>query len=146
MAKWIGVDVGGRKKGFDVALIDDRAVLQLEGGLDRGDVVELVERARPKVVAIDSPCRCAPEGHTSRDGERLLAKSICGIRWTPDERKVHASAYYAWVVEGLALFKALAANEVEVTRAPRVDGGGAANLRRPAQRDSGGPRSGRAHG
>jgi predicted nuclease with RNAse H fold len=30
------------------------------------------------------------------------------IRWTPDERRVRASAYYAWVVEGLALFDALA--------------------------------------
>jgi len=111
---WIGVDVGGRRKGFDVALIDDGRVLKLEGGLDCEQVIELTEDARPTVVAIDSPCCCAPEGQTSRDGERLLARSICGIRWTPDESEVHANPYYAWIVEGLALFEALSAHEVEV--------------------------------
>lgn len=35
---WIGVDVGGKRKGFDVALIGDRSVLSLKGGLDRGEV------------------------------------------------------------------------------------------------------------
>jgi predicted nuclease with RNAse H fold/GNAT superfamily N-acetyltransferase len=114
VATWIGVDVGGKRNGFDVALIDDRRVLKLEGGLDCEEVVELIEGARPTVVAIDSPRCCAPEGRSSRDGERRLAKSICGIRWTPDERVVHASPYYEWIVEGLAVFKALAAHEVEV--------------------------------
>jgi predicted nuclease with RNAse H fold/GNAT superfamily N-acetyltransferase len=114
VATWVGVDVGGKRKGFDVAVIDDRRVLTLEGGLGCGEAVELIEGARPAVVAIDSPCCCAPEGHTSRDGERLLAKSICGIRWTPEERAVRANPYYEWIVEGLALFTALAAHRVEV--------------------------------
>jgi predicted nuclease with RNAse H fold/GNAT superfamily N-acetyltransferase len=111
---WIGVDVGGRRKGFDVALIDDRRVLKLKRGLDCEQVVELAESARPTVVAIDSPCCCAPEGQTSRDGERLLARSICGIRWTPDESQVLANPYYAWIVEGLALFEALSTHEAKV--------------------------------
>jgi predicted nuclease with RNAse H fold len=114
MDRWLGVDVGGKRKGFDVALIDDRRVLALAGRLDREAVIKLVERDRPTVVAIDSPRCCAPAGKTTRCGERQLAKSICGIRWTPDERQVHASAYYAWIVEGLLLFKALAAHDVEV--------------------------------
>ena len=114
VAQWLGVDVGGERKGFDVALIDERRVLALKGGLDCEEVVELVARARPMVVAIDSPCCCAPDGQTTRDGERQLAKSICGIRWTPDEGRVRASPYYAWIVEGLALFSALAAHDAEV--------------------------------
>jgi hypothetical protein len=43
-----------------------------------------------------------------------LAKSICGIRWTPDERRGRASQYYAWIVEGIDLFDALATHDVEV--------------------------------
>jgi len=114
VAVWAGVDVGGKRKGFDVAVIDDRGVLVLQGQLRCGQVVDLVSEHWPAVVAIDSPCCCAPEGQTARDGELQLAKSICGIRWTPDARRVYASAYYAWVLEGLALFDALAAHGVQV--------------------------------
>ena len=114
MDRWLGVDVGGKRKGFDIALIDDRRVLALAGHLDREEVIELVDTERPSVVAIDSPRCCAPPGQTTRWGERHLAKSICGIRWTPDESQVYASAYYAWIVEGLILFKALARHSVEV--------------------------------
>jgi predicted nuclease with RNAse H fold len=108
MERWLGVDVGGERKRFDVAVIDGHRLLALESRLDRAAVAQLVDRARPAVVAIDSPCRCAQPGRTCRDSERELARSICGIRWTPDERAIHGSEYYAWVVQGLALFDALA--------------------------------------
>jgi predicted nuclease with RNAse H fold len=114
VALWAGVDVGGKRKGFDVAVIDDRRVLALRGRLTCQQVVELVMANRPMVTAIDGPRSCAPEGQTARDGELHLARSICGIRWTPDVSRVRASAYYAWIIEGLALFDALAARGAEV--------------------------------
>lgn len=114
MASWLGVDVGGKRKGFDIALVDDRSVLALKGGLSCEAVVDFVEMSQPAVVAIDSPRCCAPKGETTRDGERQLARSICGIGWTPDGEHVHASAYYAWIVEGLALFDVLTARNVEL--------------------------------
>jgi predicted nuclease with RNAse H fold len=110
VATWAGVDVGGKRKGFDVAVIDDRQVLALRNHLTRQQVVDLVLENRPAVTGIDGPCRCAPDGQTARDCELQLARSVCGIRWTPDTRRVHASAYYAWILEGLALFDALAAH------------------------------------
>jgi len=113
VAPWLGVDVGGKRKGFDVAVVDDRRLLALAGNLDRQAVIGVVDAQRPAIVAIDSPRSCAPEGHTTRAGERQLARSICGIRWTPDERHVRASAYYAWIAEGLALFDALAVLGIE---------------------------------
>ena len=114
VAVWMGVDVGGKRKGFDVAVVDDRRVLALLGHLVCQQVVDMVRETRPAVVAIDSPRSCAPDGQTARVAERQLARSVCGIRWTPDERHVHASAYYAWIVEGLTLFGALAAGSAEV--------------------------------
>jgi len=105
--------VGGKRKGFDAAVIDDRRVLVLQSRMTCQQVVDLVTTNPPAVVAIDSPRSCAPEGKTARDGELQLARSICGIRWTPDARRVHASAYYAWILEGLALFDALAARGAE---------------------------------
>ena len=114
MSAWVGVDVGGKRKGFDVAVIDDRRVLALQGHLTREQVADLAMQYQPVAIAIDGPCCCACEGRTARDGELQIARAICGIRWTPDERHVHASAYYAWILEGLALFHALAAHHVEV--------------------------------
>jgi predicted nuclease with RNAse H fold len=106
---WAGVDVGGRRKGFDTAVIDDRQVLALRGRLTCPQVVDLLLENRPAVIAVDSPRCCAPDGQAARDGELQLARSICGIRWTPEARQVYTSAYYAWILEGLALFDALAA-------------------------------------
>lgn len=114
MAVWVGVDVGGKRKGFDVAVIDDRRVLVLKGHLACKQVVEIVMERRPSVVAVDSPRSYATDGQTARGGERELARLICGIRWTPDERRVRASAYYAWILEGAALFGALASHGVNV--------------------------------
>jgi predicted nuclease with RNAse H fold len=110
----IGVDVGGRRKGFDVALLDDREVAALMRGLDRETVVEFVNMHQPALIAVDSPRSCAPEGQSTRECERELNTSICGIRWTPDRKRVHADPYFAWIVEGLALYTALAAADVPV--------------------------------
>jgi len=107
VTRWVGVDVGGQRKGFDAAVINDRRVLELRGRLSCQQVVDLVTAHSPAVVAVDSPRSCAPDGQTCRDDERQLARSICGIRWTPDCRHVHDSPYYAWILEGRALFDAL---------------------------------------
>jgi predicted nuclease with RNAse H fold len=114
VAAWVGVDVGGKRKGLDVAVIDDRRVLALQGHLTCEQVVDLAMQNRPAVIAIDCPCCCAPDGQTARDGELQLARSICGIRWTPDKGRVYANAYYAWIREGLDLFDALAGHGIEV--------------------------------
>jgi predicted nuclease with RNAse H fold len=115
MVRWLGVDVGGKRKGFDVALVDDHRLLDLQDHLNHEEVVELVDTRQPTVVAIDSPRCCAPDGESTRAGERELAKAICCIRWTPDASRVHdGNSYYAWIVEGLALYEALAIRKVEV--------------------------------
>jgi predicted nuclease with RNAse H fold len=114
MARFVGVDVGGRRKGFDVAVIDARRLLGLHGGLALDDVVELVDAVQPAVAGIDCPRCCATNGRTARDGELLLARQICGIRWTPDRRTVEGNPYYAWIVEGLELFKTLAERTTEL--------------------------------
>jgi predicted nuclease with RNAse H fold len=87
---------------------------RFRGHLTCRQVVDIVLANRPVVVAIDSPGSCAPDGQSARDGELRLARSICGIRWTPDAGRVQASAYYAWILEGHALFDALAVPGVEV--------------------------------
>lgn len=66
MSCWLGVDVGGPRKGFDVALVDERRLLELEPRLDVPGVTELVGRTRPELVAIDCPRSCATAGERTR--------------------------------------------------------------------------------
>jgi predicted nuclease with RNAse H fold len=104
---WIGVDVGAERKGFDLAIVDRGELLALHARLTCAEAVELIVPARPRVVGIDSPRSAAPVGARARDSERLLARTVCGIRWTPDAATLRENAYYAWVRAGLALFRAL---------------------------------------
>ena len=64
---------------FEVAVIDDRTVLDLQSHLNCQKVVDLVIGNQPAVVAIDSLGSCAPEGQTARDGELRPAKCAAGI-------------------------------------------------------------------
>ena len=44
---WIGVDVGGPKKRFDVAVIDEASLRDLRGRLTCNEVVGIVEKVQP---------------------------------------------------------------------------------------------------
>lgn len=108
MERFVGVDVGAPRKGFDVAVIDGRRIVALESGQDLGGVAQVVGDVRPAVVGIDSPARCAKAGARSRPGERELARGICPIFYTPDEATVRSgNAFYGWVVHGLELYARL---------------------------------------
>ena len=111
---WIGVDVGGERKGFDVAVIDRCRLLLLRRRLTCVEAVKIVDEVEPAVVGIDSPRCCALTGARSRECERALATHICGIRWTPDLPAVDSSDYYAWIRHGFKLYDALASVEAEV--------------------------------
>jgi len=114
MGPWMGVDVGAARKGFDVALVDERRLLALRSRQSVADVVAWVREAAPVCVAVDSPRSCAAPGATHRADERALRAAVCGIRWTPPRSALDGNPYYAWIVEGLRLYDALAALDVEV--------------------------------
>jgi predicted nuclease with RNAse H fold len=108
MGPWMGVDVGGRRKGFDVAVIDDRALVELRGHLAVEEVVALAGRHRPQVIAVDSPRSCAPPDATHRPDEAALRRGVgVGIRWTPPRSALDGNPYYAWILHGLELYAAL---------------------------------------
>jgi predicted nuclease with RNAse H fold len=114
VAPWLGVDVGGRRKAFDVALLDDRRLIGWRPRQSVDQVVAMVEAAKPTVIAIDSPRACAPPGHTHRPEEKELRDAVCGIRWTPAEAQLEGNPYYEWIVEGLRLYDALTRLPVHV--------------------------------
>jgi predicted nuclease with RNAse H fold len=111
--RWAGVDVGGTRKGFDVAVIESRGSELHLSGLPRrfpdvAGVVAMVLETTPSVVAVDSPIRAARPGSLSREGERELARNVCGIRYTPDRATLEANpTYYGWILNGFRLYAAL---------------------------------------
>ena len=74
------------------------------------EAIRELERYAPTVVAVDSPKACAPDGQKSRPCEReLVASGLCNLRWTPDRSTLdEGNTYYDWVLNGLALYAALA--------------------------------------
>ncbi|MFL5825889.1 MAG: DUF429 domain-containing protein [Thermoleophilaceae bacterium] len=114
MPTWMGVDVGGRRKAFDVAVIDESRLLELRDRQGVAEVVDWVAAVSPAVVAIDGPRSCAPPGHPVRPDERALRAAVCGIRWTPPCERLADSNYYEWIREGLRLYAALEGLAAEV--------------------------------
>jgi predicted nuclease with RNAse H fold len=105
----VGIDVGGRKKGFHGCALDGAKIV---GGPTRLTCVEraaeFVAEFKPTVVALDSPREGAPKGKRSRPDEREFAKAhICGIRWTPERAALAGNPYYEWIEHGLELYEAL---------------------------------------
>jgi len=112
---WAGIDVGGRRKGFHAAVIDGAGV---HAGPTRlpsaAAVIDWLLPHDPAVVAVDSPRRPAEDGSSSRACERRLAREVCGLRFTPDRRRLNGNRYYEWILNGFALYDALAAGSWEV--------------------------------
>jgi predicted nuclease with RNAse H fold len=108
---WAGVDVGGQRKGFDVAVVDTGRVLGIERRCSSPEaVLDVLRLHKPTFVGVDSPCSAAPDGATLRECERELRDAVCGIRWTPDQATlVGGNRYYEWIRRGLDLYRALKA-------------------------------------
>ena len=106
---WAGVDVGGTRKGFDVAVVHVHELRDVARGCHSAEaVLQMLRPYSPKVVAVDSPCSAAPLGRTLREGERALRAAVCGIRWTPDRASLDGgNPYYEWIRLGFDLYNAL---------------------------------------
>ncbi|RPH67841.1 MAG: DUF429 domain-containing protein [Myxococcaceae bacterium] len=107
---WAGVDVGGRRKGFHLAVLDSRGRLSVAG--ERVPTARaLVDRLlplRPSLVAVDAPRRPAEPGARSRVCEREFVRAgICALRFTPDLRELRSNPFHEWVLRGLELYAAL---------------------------------------
>jgi predicted nuclease with RNAse H fold len=111
-----GIDVGGPRKGFDLAVCE----LVGQGWQLRhlarhttpaGVLAVLAAHGGPEevlAVGIDAPEEPAAPGARLRPSELLVRRLVCGIRWTPDTRAIAAnSTFYGWLIQGFALWQAL---------------------------------------
>ncbi|MFA9430685.1 DUF429 domain-containing protein [Egicoccus sp. AB-alg2] len=117
---WVGIDVGGRRKGFHLAAVRGDGRVQLSHA-DGPDAVETAVgrtlEALPVRVAVDAPAAWAPDGVPARPDEvAFLAARVCAIRFTPDAATAAArtDGYYEWVEHGLQLWHGLREADLEV--------------------------------
>jgi predicted nuclease with RNAse H fold len=108
---WAGVDVGGPRKGFHAAVVDERGVVAGPLRLPSvPDAVTWLAAHRPALTAVDSPMGPAPAPLRWRACEVNVRRSVCGIRWTPSQAALAANrTYYGWILHGLELYEALRA-------------------------------------
>src|SRR5438034_269322 len=109
---WMGIDVGGRRKGFHVAVVDDDLCLVELKRMQLDEVVTLTQALSASVamVAVDAPAEWAPPGARSRPCEKSFAEScVCGIRFTPDADTAarRDDRYFEWIESGLELWSSL---------------------------------------
>lgn len=110
-----GVDVGARRKGFHIAVIDDELnLVDQRCETAAGEAARFLAGRRVAVVAVDSPLSAAEPAEPGEHGRtceyEFLARKVCGIRLTPDEvtiRKTHATDFYGWIINGWELYEAL---------------------------------------
>jgi predicted nuclease with RNAse H fold len=117
----VGIDVGGRRKGFHACAVRGREVVAGPERLaDVAAAVAWVLAHEPSAVALDSPRTCAPPGESSRADERALNRAVCAIRWTPERSRLAGNPYYGWVEHGLELYAGLAAAGIDRARLHEV--------------------------
>ena len=105
----VGIDVAGPRKGCDVVALGPDLVAEPLGKV-RGaaETATVLRTVAPAVVAIDAPPEWADAG-TRRACEVELGRRGFSVFTTPDRARGEASAFYAWMREGFAVFAGAAA-------------------------------------
>lgn len=120
----IGIDVGGeRRKHLDVVVMDaDRQIAAVGSRVPVARLGALLADHRPDVVCIDAPPAWAPSGARSRTTERELR--LLGIQayYTPERAMGEAGAFYDWMRNGMAAFRAAERAGYPVYRAGAIKG------------------------
>jgi predicted nuclease with RNAse H fold len=94
-----GVDVGGSRKGFHLAVVDGRRVVDVAHVRDVSAAVAWLYEHAPELTAVDAPIEPGP-----RVCERELARSVCHLYFTP---MLAEGPFYDWMRRGAELYAAL---------------------------------------
>ena len=113
--KFVGIDVGGQKKGFHAVCLLDNLIISKIHHQSPLKILHWIESINPNVIAIDSPCGWSSSGN-SRQSERELSingKNISCFS-TPTKKKALKSSFYKWVLNGERLYLKLINNKYKV--------------------------------
>lgn len=106
--RFIGIDVGGIKKGFHGICIENGCIISKINHIDPLIISEWCNNFTPSSIAIDSPCGWSSTGY-SRKAERDLRVNNYRIKCfcTPKKKIAKNNSFYNWVFNGMNLYKNL---------------------------------------
>lgn len=104
-----GIDVGGDRKGFHIAILCGNTLLLSDKSRDPQYLAKLCTDYKAVAVGIDSPCHWGQPGE-GRVAERGLAaeRIFCFSTPTRERAANAASGFYGWMFNGERLYQALA--------------------------------------
>ena len=107
MAKVVGIDVGGIRKGFHAVLLSHGSLKATFQHTDPTALAAWVKDSNAMTVAIDAPCGWSQDGG-SREAERTLQYHQTRIPCfcTPTRNRAKQSRFYDWVFNGEKLYTA----------------------------------------
>lgn len=100
---FVGVDVGGTRKGFHAIAIRERAITGQLHTLLAEEVAEWCNECEAIGVGIDAPCRWSRTGH-ARAAERELAQLGISAFATPTRALAESRTFYSWMLNGARLY------------------------------------------
>lgn len=102
----VGIDVGGRRKGFHAVALDPVGRCERFASAEVAAVVDWCRAHGAQVIAIDAPCRWSLNGR-SRLAERALAAVGIHAFATPSAAVALQHPFYRWMLNGAALYAAI---------------------------------------
>lgn len=104
----IGIDVGGRRKGFHAVALTDGQYAGCHATTNVDQLVAWCRETNAQTIAIDAPCAWSKDGRARPAERQLMAQGIWCFSTTTRERAIaHPKDYYGWMLRGEALFQAL---------------------------------------
>ena len=104
----VGVDVGGKRKGYHAVALTDGQYAGRCATPDVGKLVAWCREMNAVVVAVDAPCGWSTDGR-ARSAESQLMQQRIGCFSTPTRQRAieHPKDHYGWMLRGEALYQAL---------------------------------------
>lgn len=107
----VGVDVGGKKKGFHaVALRGGTYWQKYQGANSAASLAEWCVGIKASAVGVDAPCGWSKTGRARAAERELMAEGIwCFSTPTLEAARAHPKDYFRWMILGAELFDFLSA-------------------------------------
>jgi predicted nuclease with RNAse H fold len=103
-----GIDVGGARKGFHGVALRGGRYWRKFSSSDPAAMAAWCRETGAVAVGIDAPARFSEDGRM-RPCERALARELISCFATPTLARAQTTPFYAWMLNGAALFTAIEA-------------------------------------
>jgi len=105
----VGIDVGGRKKGFHVVALCSGSYQGHYSSRDAVEIFDWCQSLKACAVGVDAPCRWSSAGRSRFVERELLGRGI-GCFSTPTKARAleHGGNYFGWIFCGMEIYRAFA--------------------------------------